>query len=197
MYSQSNLVTVEEIDSLLHDIAANCRYSARAVRLSKSTLTVASRDRLGHIYMRFDPREAKWFTRLVLKTYEPVVLDPIVVYRCFDRRMGAILKVQEDFDVALDSLQKLRTSDADTQSRPDWSSRIKPILGTKVSRPFWRKGRSIKHCINICHGLVSCENKVDGEYCQIHVDLSKGHRSIQIFSKSGKDSTEDRAGVHQ
>ncbi|KAM0278556.1 hypothetical protein ACHAQH_005124 [Verticillium albo-atrum] len=38
---------------------------------------------------------------------------------------------------------------------------------------------------------------MDGEYCQIHIDLSKGSRNIQIFSKSGKDSTQDRIGVHQ
>jgi DNA ligase-4 len=40
--------------------------------------------------------------------------------------------------------------------------------------------------------LMSVEAKVDGEYCQIHVDVSRGRRGVQIFSKSGKDSTEDR-----
>ncbi|EEY18025.1 ATP-dependent DNA ligase domain-containing protein [Verticillium alfalfae VaMs.102] len=38
---------------------------------------------------------------------------------------------------------------------------------------------------------------MDGEYCQVHVDLSKGSRSVQIFSKSGKDSTQDRVGIHK
>lgn len=53
----------------------------------------------------------------------------------------------------------------------------------------------MKHCLQMCKGLMSVEAKVDGEYCQIHVDVSKGRRGIQIFSKSGKDSTEDRAGL--
>lgn len=44
---------------------------------------------------------------------------------------------------------------------------------------------------------MSVERKYDGEYCQIHIDLWKYPNSIQIFSKSGKDSTADRAGVHQ
>lgn len=43
---------------------------------------------------------------------------------------------------------------------------------------------------------MSCEEKLDGEYCQIHIDLSKGRDCIQIFSKSGKDSTMDRIGLH-
>jgi len=34
------------------------------------------------------------------------------------------------------------------------------------------------------------------EYCQIHIDLSKGRDWIKIFSKSGRDSTQDRVGIH-
>lgn len=43
---------------------------------------------------------------------------------------------------------------------------------------------------------MSLERKYDGEYCQIHIDITKGQDCIQIFSKSGKDSTLDRAGIH-
>jgi DNA ligase-4 len=43
---------------------------------------------------------------------------------------------------------------------------------------------------------MSLERKYDGEYCQIHIDITKGQDCIQIFSKSGKDSTIDRAGIH-
>ena len=71
-------------------------------------------------------------------------------------------------------------------------SAVKPKLSVKVGRQQWHKARSIKHCLQMCKGLMSVEAKVDGEYCQIHVDVSKGRRGIQIFSKSGKDSTEDR-----
>lgn len=35
------------------------------------------------------------------------------------------------------------------------------------------------------------------EYCQIHVDLTRKENWLQIFSKSGKDSTADRRGIHQ
>lgn len=34
------------------------------------------------------------------------------------------------------------------------------------------------------------------EYCQIHINLTKGKDWIKIFSKSGRDSTHDRVGIH-
>jgi DNA ligase-4 len=42
---------------------------------------------------------------------------------------------------------------------------------------------------------MSIERKYDGEYCQIHVDLTNKQTPIQIFSKSGKDSTADRSTI--
>jgi DNA ligase-4 len=44
---------------------------------------------------------------------------------------------------------------------------------------------------------MSVERKYDGEYCQIHIDLSRASDSIKIFSKSGKDSTIDRIGLYR
>jgi DNA ligase-4 len=73
-----------------------------------------------------------------------------------------------------------------------------PKIGIKIGRPEYIKARSIKHCCNMVgQRRMSVERKYDGEYCQIHIDLSKQSGCIQIFSKSGKDSTSDRAGVHQ
>lgn len=73
---------------------------------------------------------------------------------------------------------------------------MKPKLGVKVGRQQWLKGRSIKHCLDMGHGRMSVEQKMDGEYCQIHIDASKGKHGVQIISKSGKDSTEDRQALH-
>lgn len=45
---------------------------------------------------------------------------------------------------------------------------------------------------------MSMERKYDGEYCQIHIDLSKKDNGwLKIFSKSGRDSTSDRVRVHK
>jgi DNA ligase-4 len=44
---------------------------------------------------------------------------------------------------------------------------------------------------------MSVERKYDGEYCQIHVDLNKSGTCMKVFSKSGRDSTTDRIGIHR
>src|SRR4051794_4551986 len=43
---------------------------------------------------------------------------------------------------------------------------------------------------------MSAERKYDGEYCQVHIDLGENKSGIKVFSKSGKDSSNDRIGLH-
>lgn len=194
-------VTIEEIDSALHRIASSCHFSSPAVRASRSS--GESIDRLlelGGLYRRVSARDAKWLTRLILKNYEPVVLEPTTVYRGLHPLLPTILKVQDDFAVAGRFLQdhvRRRGVTGAGLSRDDLALRLKPKLGVKVGRQAWVKGRSIKHCLDLSRGRISCEEKMDGEYCQIHIDLSRGRNCIQIFSKSGKDSTKDRAMLHE
>ncbi|KAM7217450.1 hypothetical protein V8F06_007199 [Rhypophila decipiens] len=190
-------VTVEEIDGLLHRLASACRFSAPSVRRrSGADSTVADRElSLGDLYKRVTPTEAKWLTRLILKNFEPVVLDPQMVYRNYHPALPSILKVQDDFTVAGRILADLRRNRS-VVGRADLCEYLKPTLGVKVGRQPWIKGRSIKHCLDMGHGRMSWEAKMDGEYCQIHIDLSKDRDCIQIFSKSGKDSTRDRIALH-
>ncbi|KAF5724053.1 DNA ligase 4 [Fusarium mundagurra] len=111
-----------------------------------------------------------------------------------------ILTVTDDFATAITSLQAIRgrllPNSGRKTPREQIMGTVKPQLGVKIGRQPWVKGRSIKHCLDMGHGRMSVEEKIDGEYCQIHVDPSKGDKCIQIFSKSGKDSTEDRAALH-
>ncbi|KAM6486800.1 hypothetical protein HDV62DRAFT_351770 [Trichoderma sp. SZMC 28011] len=192
-------VTVEEIDEALHSIAAQVRWSSPSIRVPEATIAKPpARSGLEAVYRRLTAKEAKWFTRLVLKDFQPLVFDAYEVYRLCDPLLPSILKIREDFTIAIETMQQLRR---ETRSLyPDKLyvererlSSIKPQLSVKVGRQQWFKARSMKHCINMCKGgVMSVEAKVDGEYCQIHVDVSKGRRGIQIFAKSGKDSTEDR-----
>ncbi|KAK4169082.1 hypothetical protein QBC43DRAFT_356672 [Cladorrhinum sp. PSN259] len=189
-------VTVDEIDELLHSIASTCRFSSPAVRQSASGKRPADHElHLGDLYRRLSARDAKWFTRLILKNYEPIVLDPHTIYRNLHPLLPAILKVQDDFTVAgrvLDMQRRNRT----VTGRNELADYLQPSLGVKVGRQTWIKGRSIKHCLSMGYGLMSCEEKLDGEYCQVHINLTKGKDCIQIFSKSGKDSTADRIKLH-
>ena len=73
---------------------------------------------------------------------------------------------------------------------------LQPRTGIKIGRPEYFKARSVKHCHNMANGRrMSLERKYDGEYCQIHVDLTDTENPVRIFSKSGKDSTDDRSGI--
>ncbi|KAK2019685.1 ATP dependent DNA ligase domain-containing protein [Colletotrichum eremochloae] len=194
-------VTVEEIDSALNSLAASCRFSSPAVRASQPRSSSHRDEILGELYLRMQAREAKWLTRLILKSFQPVLLDPGHVYHCYDPLLSNILKVQDDFSAALSLLQNLKREPSfrrgmEDKKRDMLMKHLTPVLGVKVGRPYWLKGRSIKHCMKLGHGRMSCEKKIDGEYCQIHVDLTKGFKCIQIFSKSGKDSTNDRAALH-
>lgn len=193
-------MTVEEVDRALQNIASNCHFSSPSVRASRANSSVDKELELSSLYQRVSPRDGKWLTRLILKRYEPVVLDPNTIYRGFHPLLPTILKVQEDFAVAGRFLQehvrRKGVTGADL-SRDDLALRLRPKLGVKVGRQPWHKGRSIRHCLDMSRGRISCEEKLDGEYCQIHIDRSKGHNCIQIFSKSGKDSTWDRSKLHE
>lgn len=176
------------------------KWSSPAIRASEATCSFAespARGILETIYRRLSARDAKWFTRLILKDFQPLVFDAYQVYHSCDPILPSILKIREDFTIAIETIQRLRKDRRSLDPRTAYIdraslARIKPQLSTKVGRQLWFKARSIKHCISMCTGLMSVEAKVDGEYCQIHVDVSKGRRGVQIFSKSGKDSTEDR-----
>lgn len=188
---------MEEIDGLLHNIAAATRFSSPAVRRSGSGLQLTDREReLGDLYKRVSARDAKWLTRLILKNFEPVVLDPMLVYRSYHPFLPAIIRVQDDLTVAGRILANIRR-DRTVTEQSTLAEYLKPALGVKIGRQPWFKGRSIKHCLDMGHGRMSCEEKIDGEYCQIHIDPSKGRDCIQIFSKSGKDSTKDRIALHE
>lgn len=193
-------VTVEELDETLHGIASNIKWSSPSIRASQTSLTQGNRGDIENIYRRLSAIEAKWFTRLVLKDYQPLILDPALVYRLCDPSLPCVLRIQDDFAAAINAVQvfksRLLPNSSRRTSRVQMLNSIKPQLGTKVGRQTWLKGRSIKHCVDMGHGRMSVEEKIDGEYCQIHIDLSKGDNCIQIFSKSGKDSTEDREALH-
>jgi DNA ligase-4 len=152
------------------------------------------------MYRRLSAVEAKWFTRLILKSYQPLVLDPHLIYRLCDSLLPCVLKIQDDFATAISTAQTLRRrllpNAGRKTPREQIMGTVKPQLGIKIGRQPWIKGRSIKNCLDMGHGRMSVEEKIDGEYCQIHIDPSKGDRCIQIFSKSGKDSTKDRIALH-
>lgn len=150
---------------------------------------------LARIYTHLGSRDAKWFTRLVLKNYQPVALKAHSVFRNYHPVLPQMMKIKDDLPVAI---AYLRQMDAKSGTPNTIAGLLKPSLGTKVGRQPWFFGRSIKNCMDMARGRdIICEQKIDGEYCQIHIDLRKPRDCIQIFSKSGKDSTADRIRLHK
>lgn len=196
-------VSTREVDDFLHDLAAQSRFSAPEVRRK----TDSSADRggdIGSIILRLFPKEAKWLVRLILKDYAPVALDEALVLRSFHFLLPDLLNVQNNLSA---SFAALKGTFKGYPSRPDPQSAIilrqtaaasfKPLPGVRVSRSEFCKARSIENCLRMANKrkwLV--ERKYDGEYCQIHIDLTKGENWLKIFSKNGRDSTEDRKPLH-
>lgn len=194
--------TIEDIDAKLHALAAAKRFSSPIVRSSiPESEHLDAQDTLGDFYNGLSPRDAKWFTRLILKNYKPVLIPEWIVYTCCDELLPVVLKIHDSFTSALrllDDHQRARGVLDGVLRKDDVMRLLKPQIGVKVGRQTWIPARSIKHCLSMGRGEMSCEKKYDGEYCQIHIDLAKGEDNcIQIFSKSGKDSTEDRVGLHR
>ncbi|KAH6689585.1 ATP dependent DNA ligase domain-containing protein [Plectosphaerella plurivora] len=193
-YDPKQPVTIEEIDALLDSLASNCHFSSDAVRSRRSATKPLCHEDLGNFFLRLSPVESMWLTRLVLKDYGGACLDDKLVYRTYDPRLSKVLRIQDNFETALRSLRQLRN--AHPLGIGHVLKHVKPLLGTKVGRQTWLKGRSIKDCFDMSPARISCEKKMDGEYCQIHIDMTKRYDNIQIFSKSGKDSTMDRQELH-
>ncbi|KAL9100488.1 MAG: hypothetical protein Q9163_004143 [Psora crenata] len=203
-------VTVRQVDDALANIASRCRFSApRLKRTSTVDDDAKVLDILTDIYHRLQSREAKWFTRMILKDYSSIDLDGHrnLIYSCLDPRLPVAMQMYDDFEAAVTELRSLPASQISRATaragvmgqRADNPHLLCPRIGVKVGPPRWVKAKGgVKHAVSVISGRnMSIERKHDGEYCQIHLDLSKDENCIQIFSKSGKDSTMDREGVHK
>lgn len=207
MQSLANEVTIEEIEEVLLAIAGKSRFSSPEVRsLALKSTKDGVTDLLGPLYRRLQAREAKWLTRLILKNFEPIVISDSFVYRLYHPFLPGLLKVQAELQPALKILKTLDydPSKGGPKGGPpvdniDVLSVVRPAIGTKIGRQPFFKARSIKHCVDMAQNRrMSIEKKYDGEYCQIHIDMSQApQQQIKFFSKSGKDSTQDRVKVHQ
>lgn len=195
-------VTVEEIDAALGMLASRCRFSGPQVR--RVTTPVDVDETLSPIYRRLSSRDAKWLTRLILKSY-PVALPTKYTLEKFHFLLPHLLQFQDTFAGALEMLSSKPMNrfppnpDFKTAARLCVEARehLSPRTGVKVGRPEYFKARSIKNCLQMIEGRrMSIERKYDGEYCQIHIDIAQTQSNpIQVFSKSGKDSTADRSDI--
>ncbi|CEJ59941.1 hypothetical protein PMG11_08539 [Penicillium brasilianum] len=195
-------VSVEEIDQALDMIASRCRFSGPRVRRQQTAVDVESA--LAPLYRRLSSRDAKWFTRMILKSYSPVTIPEKYTLSRFHFLLPHLLQFQNTFESALEMLSSEPMDKFPPRPDPKLSANLcsialaylRPRTGIKIGRPEYLKARSIKHCHQMAKGRrMSIERKYDGEYCQMHVDLTDKQTPIRIFSKSGKESTAGRSAV--
>ncbi|EER27608.1 ATP dependent DNA ligase domain containing protein [Coccidioides posadasii C735 delta SOWgp] len=195
-------VTVEEIDLALAKVASRCRFSGPTARYQYSAVGVD--ETLSPIFRRLSSRDAKWFTRLILKDFNPVTIPTQLILRHFHFLLPKLLFFQNSLEGALMFLAKEPINSFPPRPEAHYADllsklalpHLRPEVGFKIGRADFLKARSLKHCCKMAdRRIMGVEKKYDGEYCQIHIDLSKAD-SMRIFSKSGKDSTRDRRGVH-
>ncbi|KAK3117219.1 hypothetical protein LTR53_001646 [Teratosphaeriaceae sp. CCFEE 6253] len=204
-------VTLEEVDEMLEVLASQCRFSDRSITVSLPAGSSEIRDKLlGDVFKRVTPDEGMWLVRLILKDFAPVQMDKRLLLRQVHFLLPDLLRFQDNFGAAIRLLKEDPTL-RQLPERPDPRSErlfrqtaaavIRPQVGTKVGRPTFLKARSIDNCMQLLGAQRwVLERKYDGEYCEIHIDLGKSVQPaecIRIFSKSGKDSTAGREGVHQ
>ena len=201
-----NQVTLEQVDDALAKLAARNRFSAPDVRESKENDDPREVDRnLEQIYRRLQSREAKWFTRILTKDLGTLDLPLTMVLGCLHPDLPEYIQVYDTFQTAVDMLRDRTTSRSlPGRNRDHLSLHTSPInvlmpkVGVKIGRTKFLPGRSVKHAVSaLGRRKISVERKYDGEYCQVHIDLAAAKNWIKIFSKSGKDSTVDRAGLHE
>lgn len=195
-------VYLMEVDGMLDIMSANCRFSDTRYRLPPSSSE--ERDHLiGNLFKRLDPAQSKWLVRLILKDFSPIRINEALVLQSFHFLLPDLLRFQDDLRATISLLRgPLReypdSPDPRSQKlhRQRAAELIEPVVGMKVGRPTFHKARSVENCMNMCGSQRwIVERKYDGEYCEIHVDMSRSptaSQCITIYSKSGKDSTHDR-----
>lgn len=202
------IVTVEELDEVCVLLAGCCIFSDPSVAQLPAGSSEMRDNALANLVKRMEPCQAKWFVRLILKDLSPVKIDETLVLKCFHFLLPDLLRFQQNFDAAL---ELLKGPLKEYHERPDPRSErllragaatlIEPCVGVKVGRPTFHKARSIEHCLRMLDKRKwVLERKYDGEYCEVHIDLALSNdpaKCIKIFSKSGKDSTHDRRGIHK
>ncbi|KAK4544233.1 hypothetical protein LTR36_004443 [Oleoguttula mirabilis] len=203
-------VMLPELDDMLMALAGQCRFSDPAITSKIPPGSSEARDKLvGDIFKRSTPEEGKWLVRLILKNLAPVRVDEKLILRSFHFLLPDLLRIQNDFEAAINLLKgpllrgypELPDRRSETLHRQSAAGALRPAIGVKVGPPAFHKAWSIDLCLKMAGSQEwVLERKYDGEYCEIHVDLSRSPEPaecITIFSKSGKNSTQDRRGLHQ
>ena len=199
-------LTLLDVDEALVRVASVSRFAGPRMGSRRGTEIKADvGEILQYVIRSLRSVEAKWFVRLILKDLRTVQMPERILLKEFHFLLPDLLAMQNDLEAAVKLLGS--KTFVGWPSNPDYRSvqtlkavaaaAFEPQMGVMLTRQPYDKARSIKHCLKMAdRRKMSVERKYDGEYCQIHVTRDAKGDYIQIFSKSGKDSTNDREALH-
>ncbi|OBT78694.1 hypothetical protein VF21_02312 [Pseudogymnoascus sp. 05NY08] len=93
-------VTIEDIEQVLVAFAIQTPLSPPRPLVLDGTCG-APTESLGRLYRLLPARESKWLTRLILKSYSPVIVPDHLVYMLYHPFLPDLLEVEPDFSAAL------------------------------------------------------------------------------------------------
>ncbi|KIM90611.1 hypothetical protein PILCRDRAFT_1874 [Piloderma croceum F 1598] len=217
MDDQTSPLTIAEVDALLDELASMSAFTDHSLRKHRSAAPRKRQAILSDLFKSMPALDASFLTQIILKDLRPLLfplaethytaaltkyntksvasLSKEDAMRAWDPS-GWMLKtyrVRACLYEAANAFQLSSSSDQDLTATPQ------PRIRTPIEIPKSVKGRgcvdALKHFPN--SHKVWAETKYDGERAQIHVEVREdGSSHITIFSKSKRDSTLDRYGIH-
>lgn len=216
-------LSIQEVDDLLSELASMSPYSHESFRTtSTSNLSKNREGVLKKLYRPLTPRGACFVTQIILKVMAPVLYPShgesdhyVSALRNSKKSQHIAPLTTIDFLNAWDPTKRLAKLSYTHAALEDLATlaRCGPeegvLIGSLITIHESKKGQGCKDTVKRLlatrqpnstgprHNRVWAETKYDGERCQIHVKCGEdGEPSITIYSKSGRDSTLDRAGIH-
>lgn len=201
-FKKPHIISLDSINDLLVQLAAKNRFTDPATRNLRES-DIDTDKELGNILRKLRSNEAKWVVRLILREYCTIDLDETLIFRQYHFLLPDLLLFQNDFETACRLLREelscfppVPAIGLEKDMRIEAATKLRAVVGTKIGRPTFHKVWSFKNLFQLTGDHAwAAEVKYDGEYCEIHIDLEH-HPDIKIFSKNGKDATNDRRALH-
>lgn len=201
----SRLHSLLRLCELLHELALTSRWSTVEADIVPRSPTEIIRE----LYLYQRPQDCKWVTRIILKNMYPIHLEWEGIMARFHPVMTAVHRMQSNLKNTCLIMTKIMQDGYSRKSMFDGSelnivtySNIlqkycPPKVGSLVSTMECIQAKSIHHVYTeiTAEQAFYAEIKYDGERMQIHVESGEVIK-ITIFSKSGRNSTQDRIDSH-
>lgn len=208
-------LSIIQVDDLLNELAALSAFSDASVRNKHPKLQRRKRSEvIRDLFRNMGPEDASFLTQIILKDLRPS-LYPLkethttaALLHFNTRAVDMLTKfdAMRVWDPSSDMLKAFRVrsdfgyAGAIFDMLPDQRPMPQLTLNSIVDIPKSRKGQGCHHSLNFLRSSprVWAETKYDGERAQIHVEIQPGGAKpkITIFSKSKRNSTDDRHAIH-